>query len=258
MSLRPLLGLVLCALIALGLAFPDTSQAMDDKQIDCPGLYEAGDYRAAAACFEALEQSGTHNGHLLYNLGNAWYRAGDPARALLAYRRASLYLPRDGDLAANLESVRGQTKDDLDPPDTRSTLASTLLGPYDALSQRELLLVGGIAWALFMLLLAWRTRRELPYGLGLVLLTGSVAVFGLVGGGARSYQTSHSPIAVVLSPEVTVRSGRDVRSTDLVRLHAGAEVRALEEHDDWTQVLLSNGTRGWLPRESLGLVQPLP
>jgi len=253
-----LLSSFLLLSLALVLLTPGSANGeAEASRFDCSALYDSGDYDASVACFERLEATGAHNGHLLYNLGNAWYRAGDPARALLSYRRASLYLPRDGDLKANLQSARDQIQDRLDPPDLRSPLMSTLLGPYDALSQRELLLTGATGWLLLMLVLALRLRKRFAYARLAGVLMGAVALFGLLGGIARSYQTSEQPIAVVLAEEATVRSGRDVRSTDLVRLHAGAELRVLEKRGEWAQVALSNGTRGWLNVDSLGLVQPV-
>jgi tetratricopeptide (TPR) repeat protein len=256
----PAAGLVLLAFLLTPLqaqANPADLADAASERFDCGALYDAGDYPAAVDCFESLALGGNHNGHLLYNLGNAHYRAGAPARALLAYRRASLYLPRDGDLKANLASTRGQVQDDLDPPDVRSPLMSTLLAPYDGLSQRELLLTGAVGWLLLILVLGIRTRRPFSYATLAFTLLGGIALFGLLGGAARSYQTQQHPIAVLLAEEATVRSGRDLRSTDLVRLHAGAELRVLEHGQDWMQVGLSNGTRGWLPSDALGLVRPL-
>jgi len=261
--LTGLLLLVLVAMVPLHLsAAPITASTSDSPNSsaepwDCSGLYNSGDYAASVGCFESLVAGGVHNGHLLYNLGNAHYRSGDPARALLAYRQASLYLPRDGDLKANLSSARGQVQDKLDPPDIRSPLMSTLLAPYDALSQRELLLTGAVSWVLLMVLGIVRTRRGFGYARLAAGVLGVIALFGLIGGTARSYQNEQHPIAVLLAEEATVRSGRDVRSTDLVRLHSGAEIAVLEIGTDWMQVRLSNGTRGWLPTDALGLVRPL-
>ena len=154
----------LCTVLVLTLIAASPAQA-EATSADCSSLYDDGDYQGAVTCFEGLEKGGAHNGHLLYNLGNAWYRTGDPARALLAYRRASLYLPRDGDLQANLKSARDQIQDDLDPPDIRSPLAGTLLAPYDALSQRELLLLGAVSWVLLLLVVAIRLRKTFSLSL---------------------------------------------------------------------------------------------
>jgi len=247
--------------VLLALLTPLTAQADQASaagRFDCTALYDAGEYAAAVGCFESLEAGGTHNGHLLYNVGNAQYRSGAPARALLAYRRASLYLPRDGDLKANLTSARDQIQDDLAPPDVRAPLMSTLLAPYDSLSQRELLLTGAGGWVLLMGVLGLRTRKSFAYARLTGAVLGAVALFGLLGGAARSYQTERHPIAVLLAEEAMVRSGRDVRSTDLVRLHAGAELKVLEISAEWMQVELANGTRGWLADSALGLVRPIP
>lgn len=256
MSLRLVVALTALSLL-LPTAVGSESHARGSR-FDCSALYDSGDYPAAVECFESLETTGIHNGHLLYNLGNAWYRSGDPARALLAYRRAALYLPRDGDLKANLGSARDQTQDDLAAPDIREPLLETLLAPYDALSKRELLLLGLASWVLLFVLLGIRNYRTVPFGRLSAVALASLALFGLLGAGVRSYQTEHHPIAIVVVDEATVRSGRDLHSTDLVRLHAGAELKVLQRGERWMQVALSTGTRGWLPAEALGLVQPLP
>ncbi len=244
------LGAALVALVAALGASPAAAQSFD-----CPTLYADGDYGAAAACFEALAAQGNANGHLFYNLGNARYRAGEVGAAVLAYRRAALYLPRDGDLEANLDRARTLSRDDLEPPGGREALARTLLGPYDALSASELLLLGAIAWALLFGVAAIRLVRPFAGWGGVVALLGAVALFGLGGWAARSYTISQHPVAVVLEPEVTLRSGRDVLSTDLARLHEGAEVEVVEEDGDWVQVALSTGLRGWLSRGSVGLAR---
>ncbi len=222
---------------------------------DCTGLFEAGSYAEAAACFDGLEDQGHVNGHILYNQGNSWFRAGEMGEALLAWRRARLYLPRDGDLTANIEAARERTTDDLEPPGRREGLARTLLAPFDALSDSELLLAGSVAWALLFLLLTLRLRRPFAGWPALAATLAVIAAAGLFGSAARSYQVSRHPVAVVLVEEVTLRSGRDVMSTDLARLHEGAEASVVEESPDWVQVTLSTGLRGWLPAGSVGLVR---
>ena len=225
---------------------------------DCPALYDSGKYPSAADCFASLEAGGNHNGHLLYNLGNALQQAGRTGEAILAYRRAQLFLPRDGDLAANLATARETARDDLPPPGEREAIAATLLAPYDSLSAAELLILGTICWALLFTLLtlrSWRGQKLLS--LPIVLLA-TLAMLALSGHLTRSYQVTKQPTGVVLSEEVTLRSGRDLRSVELARLHEGAELEVLSEESDWTQVRLSTGQRGWLPRPALGLARFAP
>jgi hypothetical protein len=63
------------------------------------------DYRAAAKELETIVADGFQNGAVFYNLGNAYYRAGDYGRAILNYRKAKFYRPRDAYLEANLQQA---------------------------------------------------------------------------------------------------------------------------------------------------------
>jgi len=245
--------LVLTLLTASATCWAGGSDAA--ASFDCPALYDSGEYLQAANCFASLEAAGNHNGHLLYNLGNSWQQAGKTGKAILAYRRAQLYLPRNADLLENLKAARNKVRDDLPPPDERGPVARTILAPYDSLSSAELLVLGTVAWALLFGFLTLRAgRNEALVSLPATLLA-LAAVAGLGGHLARSYQVSSHPIAVIQEEEVTLRSGRNLRSVELARLHEGSELHVVEEADDWTQVALSSGQRGWLPGDSLGLAR---
>lgn len=64
-----------------------------------------GEYRESARTLESILADGFRNGAVYYNLGNAYYRAGDYGRAILNYRKAKPYRPRDPYLAANLQQA---------------------------------------------------------------------------------------------------------------------------------------------------------
>src|ERR1700722_14252576 len=63
------------------------------------------DYRASADLLESLLADGFRNGAVYYNLGNAYFRAGEYGRAIAAYRKAKPYRPRDPYLEANLRQA---------------------------------------------------------------------------------------------------------------------------------------------------------
>src|SRR5262245_5764076 len=63
------------------------------------------DYRESAALLESLLADGFRNGAVYYNLGNAYFRAGEYGRAIAAYRKAKAYRPRDPYLEANLRQA---------------------------------------------------------------------------------------------------------------------------------------------------------
>src|SRR6478672_597941 len=63
------------------------------------------DYRESAAVLESILADGFRNGAVYYNLGNAYYRAGEYGRSIAAYRKAKIYRPRDPYLDANLRQA---------------------------------------------------------------------------------------------------------------------------------------------------------
>ena len=63
------------------------------------------DYEACARELESILADGFRNGAVYYNLGNAYYRAGEFGRAILNYRKALPYRPRDAYLRANLDQA---------------------------------------------------------------------------------------------------------------------------------------------------------
>jgi tetratricopeptide (TPR) repeat protein len=74
-----------------------------------------GRYKEAEADYEAVIRDHGYSAPLLYNLGNAYLRDGQAAPALLAYDRARLLAPRDGEIATNLAAARaalGMLKED--------------------------------------------------------------------------------------------------------------------------------------------------
>ena len=96
------------------------------------GLFRAATneamYAEAAQQFEYLvEEEGVRNGHLFYTLGNSWFMAGDTGRAILNYRRAETYLPRNADVRYNLNAALA-LRTDLIPEKEPHPLAARLLG----------------------------------------------------------------------------------------------------------------------------------
>lgn len=252
--MRALLALLLVALSASP-AFARTEGPVGA----CFDDYDAGRYEAAAGCFllHAADGGDRFDAQLLYDAGNAYYRDGKIGEAVWAYRLAQLDRPRDGDLRANLASARAKAVDDLTDPFARGPVATALLAPYDALSGREMLLVGTFAWALLFTALAVRTRRPFAWtAFGAVPVLALIAALGLGGYLARTAQVERRPLAVVTADEVTLRSGRDVNSVDLAKLHAGAELAVVSRDAPWVQVRLEGDVRGWVPDTAVALVRP--
>jgi len=184
----------------------------------------------------------------LYNLANAYERAGKPGMAILNYERAGLLAPNDPDIDANLRAVR---------------LASGL--PTGAVSgfERSVTLVSPwlAAWfAVFGLLLIaasallglgtrrWRRLRACGVVIGLLLMGVTIAQ-GIV-------LWPRLQRAIVLVAATPVRATPAPLGDPLFTLPEGAEVKLLGEHQDFVFVEIKPTTRGWVSRASLATVVP--
>ena len=215
--------------------------------------YKSGDFKAAADAYEKLVGAGLRNGELLYNLGNAYLKQGDTGRAILNYRSAEMFLPRDADLEANLQYALGQAKDKIDCGEGGSLL-TTVCFWYAKLSCRELCYVFFAVNAVFWLLLAVKffMRREM-LGISLYITLFFTLLFG-ASFGVKLYNTVYSLSGVVLAGEVMVRSGSSTSDTVLFKLHEGAELTVAGQENEWLKITLCDGKKGWVQKSSVGIV----
>jgi len=127
--------------------------------------YDQGRYADAAVGFLALVEAGFANGELYYNLGNTYLKSDDLGRAILWYERARRWLPRDPDLAFNLEYARSQRKDMHEAEDTGLLRVLCFPGSFFAQGTLQLALVVAnlVFWAGLLVLRrkAWRPLRAL-------------------------------------------------------------------------------------------------
>ena len=101
-----LLCFVVCALFAANFLAADVASDFSAAN----ELYAKGKFAEAAAIYENILQTGGQSPALLFNDGNAEFKAGHPGKAIAAYRRAELLAPRDAELRANLAFVRNQVQ----------------------------------------------------------------------------------------------------------------------------------------------------
>ena len=221
-------------------------------------LYREGDYAGAVESYERILESGFESGELHYNLGNAWFRLGAIGPAILHYERARRVMPRDGDLAANLELARAQTVDRITPL-PGFWLFRVARWWVDLLSRPALLAVVTLAWltAMTALILAAAGRgdsllvwsRRVAASAGVVTL-----VFGL-GLVARELDVGRPDEAVIMAEEAAVHSApSDDQELLIFTVHEGTRVRVERRSDAWVEIVLDDGKVGWVRSGQLVLI----
>lgn len=217
--------------VLLFLAFVAAAQEEENRN---------GDYQAAIAAYEQRIADGEASGDLFYNLGNAYYESGQLGLALLNYRRAEIYLPRNGDVQLQIARLRGEREDFIGAE--REWLVITANLSADILTMYELsILVFGF-WALYFLLLAL-SRRSLRW---LLWLTAAGMLIGVFFLGTRLYLETQQPEAVILVDAVQIMTGPGQDYLPLYILYEGAELRVLEQRQGWYRFSLADGRLGWI------------
>ena len=162
---------------------------------------------------------------------------------------------RCADIDANLSYLQGKVQDRLTPEEGGPALTELVFW-YGPLTVGELTVITLILNALAFGGLAFRRLRD--RGDSLPLWIPVVGVLALAFGAtavAKAWDEQRSPGAVILYPEVTARSGTDVKGVALFFLHEGAEVEAIgQPQDGWIQLRLPDGRRGWVESRFVGLV----
>ena len=138
----------LLALTALAAALPAPAAGSQgapggDEFSAAIRAYAAGDYAAAAAGFGRFIEASPEDANVWYNLGNAYFGAGERGRAIWAWLRAARLRPRDRDARANLAVAQAGRE-----------LVQRALPPVP-LSSDELVLGACLFWLTGCALLGW-------------------------------------------------------------------------------------------------------
>lgn len=225
------------------------AQTTDDAFERGNEAYRAGRFEEAVREYSGIVGQGYVSAGLFFNLGNAYYRSGGIARAILSYERAAKLDPGDPDIEFNLRLANLRIIDRIDPiPELflLSWLRSlTTLAP---MSTMVVLLMA--AWlALFGQLagvnLVGNPFWNAMFRWGIVAAVLLVIVFGLVLG-LQIQRASDRSDAIVMSQSITAKNSPDTQSLDAFVIHEGLKVRVSDIVGEWAKITLADGKVGWI------------
>lgn len=206
------------------------------------------DYRASARELESIIADGVHSGAVYYNLGNAWFRAGEFGRAILSYRKARPYRPRDPYLEANLQQALASAPGRLPDPPTPWWSHVLFWTDWFSSPAKVRLASSSLALSAVLFVLAIVLRRR-------SLITVMAVVFVL--GVALSLEClliapAQSSRAVIIA-ETTARkgTGKDYEPAFDQPLRDGAEFTILTETDDWVFGHFEGIGDGWVRKDDM-------
>lgn len=211
--------------------------------------YAKAQYKEAIASYQKVVDGGYQSVAVYFNLGNAYYKTGDIASALLYYEKAHKLSPGDEDIRVNLQLANSKTTDKFDEaPEFFITkwwhafILGFSLNTLAILSVLFILAASGI-FILYRFAGSVSVKKASFYTALVVLFLGLAFIF--VAGRQADYFESHRG-AIVFSGSVTIKSEPANASKNLFVLHDGAKIEILEHNNDWIKIRLPNGNEGWI------------
>ena len=224
---------------------PTTEQLWDMANT----AYINGNFHSAAEVYEEILSRGVSSVKLYYNLANAYFKEDRIGKAILYYKRALRLAPGNDDIRHNLSVAEARTKDNIeDIPEfffvtwmreARHTMSCT------AWSLLSLALLACMLGLFLVYLLAQRLslRKAGFYGTVVAVLLCMLTTWFALG---ERREMLDDTSAVVMTASTAVKSSPDKSSTDLFVLHEGTVVTITNRLDDWCEVVIADGKKGWL------------
>lgn len=246
-------AIVFCTLIILSFS-GIVAQTPQERYSQAAELYSSGDFSGAGAIYKKLYEEGFRSRDLLYNAGNAFFKTGDNASAILFFERASLADPADEDIDYNLQIARSKVTDRFETVpqlffvrwfDFLALLASTNVWAVIALA----MFVAALLCAVIFLTIARARGRLLSFWLAAAALLLSILTVSLAL--HNNSLVNNNNRAVITCSIVTGRSAPGDNGSEIFVIHSGTTVTVEQELGEFLEVRLPDGNKGWLKGDCL-------
>lgn len=242
-------------LLVFALLFSATSLVAQESTIkEAEAAYVAEDYSKAIELYEGILKTYGTSAEIHYNLGNAYFKAGEIAPSILNYERALLLDPADGDMRFNLNVAKQKTVDRIEPLG-QFFLVKWFEGVQNIFSVNSW---GAIGIVCFIVLIAclflfffskWIRLKKIGFYVGVLMLL--VVILANVFASKQKHSLLNRNSAIVFSSTVTVKSSPDVSGTDLFVIHEGTKVFVRSTLGEWSEIELEDGHVGWMPSKDI-------
>ena len=220
--------------------------------------YRSEDYPKSIQLYEQIVAQGVYegreSGEIYYNLGNAYFRNGEVAKAILNYERALLLNPGDSDTRHNLQFARTRIEDKIDVSDKffLTQWVNSFKNMYNSNTWASIGIGFFIAFLLaitayFFVKKIW--VRKTGFYAAIVLF-----VFMLIANGFAFNQKNNRlnrNTGIVMAASASIMTSPDANSQELFRLHEGTKVKINKTDGNWIEIEIANGSVGWTSKENV-------
>ena len=215
---------------------------------DANTQYADGNYTEAAMQYELIIAQ-QPSAEAYYNLGNAYFKQGELAQAILAYERALRIEPSYKDAKHNLLFAQSRIVDNIE--DTQSFFLSNWLKAVRNALGLQTWIILSIVLFIYMLIglflfafsqIVW--LRKTAFYTSMVALIISIAA--CINAGSLHQRDTQRSEAIITQGIVNAKSSPDRSGTDLFTIHEGTKVEITEIIGEWCCIHVGNYI-GWMP-----------
>ena len=221
----------------------------DSTLLRAEQYYQQNEFTKVIAEYQSLAKSGVSSAELFYNMGNAYFKNHDIKSAILYYERAKRLAPNDEAIDFNLNLSRSLIFDKVEVvPELflitwgkaiRDLMTVSAWSQWSIGSFISMLMLG-----LFFLFVRNMRVRRLAFGLGVFCFVLSITSFTF--GYLQKSNIKRTDEAIVFAPSVTIKSSPDDSGNNLFILHEGIKVRIEHRINEWCEIRISDGNKGWM------------
>lgn len=236
--------------------FQGFSQSKEVAQslLDSANLkYQTTEYSKAIDYYLEVEEN-FESPALYQNIGNAYFRLNDIPRAILYYEKALKIDPGNTDVEFNLATANGYIVDRFDVSSDQSfgTFINDLIQSTSANNWATYSIISIIVLFIFLTFTIISKRVSLKrFMFYMGILTGLVSLVLIIFSIQAKSLSQTSTHAIIISPKSDIKSEPNSLSTDLFVLHEGSKVELINDSDEWYEIRIPNGTKGWIPKKDL-------
>ena len=220
--------------------------------------YAEGRWADAVDGYELISGMGLESAALYCNTGDAYFKDGNPAKAILYYERALKLDPSYSDARYNLELLNSAIQDRIE--ELPEFVLKTWFRNFSYVMDSDgwavcfiVFLALTLAMMLVFILSGSVGGRRTGFFLGIVMLL--AAVLSLTFSIWQKKDAMSADQAIIMRPVTSVKSSPSAEAaTDLFILHEGTKVKLLDEVGVWKNIELADGRQGWIPSADLEVI----
>ena len=229
------------------------AELVDELYVEANKALIAEDYNDAIVKYKSILEDGYESVELYYNLGNAYYRSEQLGKSIWAYSNALDIAPRNRDVAHNLAIANAQIVDRIEMP--KSFIFITFYRLLKSImTTHEWILFGSFLIfikSIHFSVMKFGLFRVRMYKITSTVLISLIILAHIFAMDSYIYKQRKNS-AVVISNNVNAYSGPFYGSSSILfQINEGIKVDISNQQQDWVEIILIDGKKGWIPSESI-------